>query len=356
MSLLAVHGLLLGFMFSLSSSAVILDNGMPILWTQTASQVTELPTLNGIVTPNPWNYLQRMSLYRLLVAATDPFTEYMRTNPTDGPMWGLPLQLGWMLTSGRLVDPTGASTCGLQTGDPMCISAQSWWGCMNYFTSALPFLSAAHNGLLGQDVEVQLQAPDGADGFCTTYTDCLAQYPDAMAKWDAFFQAIKVTDSPLPVAEHTDNILGVYWQAQMASLSASAVCNPRQSHYSSEEVSFANSWLNSAEYVSAVHFHSTLEKTVLFLNPLPSRVLREGDAAPNIADLSQEENHTLSTFSWMKSIDSILGGSLVRMWKGAMCSVATREKGRVLLEQLILNPSFATSTLLSIIPEIASSC
>uniref|UniRef100_A0A3P9HV15 Uncharacterized protein n=1 Tax=Oryzias latipes TaxID=8090 RepID=A0A3P9HV15_ORYLA len=167
MSLLAVHGLLLGFMFSLSSSAVILDNGMPILWTQTASQVAELPTLNGIVTPNPWNYLQRMSLYRLLVAATDPFTEYMRTNPTDGPMWGLPLQLGWMLTSGRLVDPTGASTCGLQTGDPMCISAQSWWGCMNYFTSALPFLSAAHNGLLGQD----LQAPDGADGFCATYTD-----------------------------------------------------------------------------------------------------------------------------------------------------------------------------------------
>lgn len=30
---------------------------------------------------------------------------------------------------GRLADPTSTTTCGLQTGDPMCISTQSWWGC-----------------------------------------------------------------------------------------------------------------------------------------------------------------------------------------------------------------------------------
>merc|ERR1712002_821679 len=123
---------------SLSSSAVILDNGMPILWAQTAGQVTDLPIQNGVLTPDPWNFLHRMSLYRLMIAATDPFMGSMGTNPTDGPMWGLPLQLGWMLTSGRLADPTGATTCGLQTGDTMCISTQSWWGCVNYLPLCCP--------------------------------------------------------------------------------------------------------------------------------------------------------------------------------------------------------------------------
>lgn len=81
---------------------------------------------------------------------------------------------------GRLADPTGATTCGHQTGDTMCISPQSWWGCkyglwctitkkekqiiinyvlgpqgVNHFLSVLPFLSAAQQGFFGQGVQVQ---------------------------------------------------------------------------------------------------------------------------------------------------------------------------------------------------------
>ncbi|CAG5928197.1 unnamed protein product [Menidia menidia] len=312
----AGFGLILACAVALSSAAVILENGMPVLWAQTAGQVSELPISNGILTPDPWHFLNRMSLYRLMIAATDPLMGSMGMSSTLSPLWGLPLQLGWMLTSGRLADPTDATTCGLQTGDTMCISTQSWWGCVNYFTSALPFLSAAQQGFFGPDVQVQLQVPAGVEDYCTTYADCSTRYPDAMSKWDAFFQ----------------------------------------SHYSSEELAFVNSWLNSAEYVAAAHFQANLEKSTLFLTPLPSRILRAGDVAPNIADLSQEENHSLSIFSWMNNINNLLGGSLVRMWKSAMCSVATREKGRDLLEQLLLNPGFATSTFLSIITEMTTSC
>ncbi|XP_018551651.1 protein LEG1 homolog [Lates calcarifer] len=352
-----VLGLLLACAVSLSSSAVILENGMPILWAHTTGQVTDLPTQNGILTPDPWHYLHRMSLYRLAIAATDPFMGSMGTNATDSPLWGLPLQLGWMLTSGRLADPTGATTCGLQTGDTMCISPQSWWGCVNYFVSALPFLSAAQQGFIGPGVQVQMQTPAGVEDFCTTYADCTTRYPDAMAKWDAFFQGLKAaTDSPLPDNEKKDSLLGLYWAAQMASTHASSACNARKSHYSSTEVSFADSWLNSAEYVSAAHFHSNLENSAMFISPLPSRILQEGDSAPNIADLSADENHTLSIFSWMKSINSLLGGTLVNLWQRAMCSVTTREKGREMLGQLLLNPGFATSTFLSIVTGMSTSC
>merc|ERR1712002_575942 len=349
--------LLLACAVSLSSSAVILDNGMPILWAQTAGQVTDLPIQNGVLTPDPWNFLHRMSLYRLMIAATDPFMGSMGTNPTDGPMWGLPLQLGWMLTSGRLADPTGATTCGLQTGDTMCISTQSWWGCVNYFASVLPFLSAAQQGFLGAGVQVQMQVPAGGEDYCTTYAHSTGHYPDAMAKWDAFFMGLKAAaESAQPENEKKDAILGLYWEAQMASTYASAACNAKQSHYSSSEVSFAKSWLNSAEYVSAAHFQSNLEKSSMFMVPLPSRVLQEGDNAPNIADLRQEENHTLSVFSWMTNMNNLLGGTMVRLWRSAMCSVTTREKGREMLEQLLLNPSYATSSFLSIVTGMTTSC
>lgn len=33
-----------------------------------------------------------------------------------------------------------------------------------------------------------MQTPAGVEDFCTTYADCTTRYPDAMAKWDAFFQ------------------------------------------------------------------------------------------------------------------------------------------------------------------------
>ncbi|XP_071760821.1 protein LEG1 homolog [Centroberyx gerrardi] len=349
--------LLLACAVSLTSSAVILENGFPILWQQTAAQLTDLPNQDGVLNPDPWHYLHRMSLYRLIIAATDPFMGTMGTNATDSPIWGLPLQLGWELTSGRLVDPTAATTCGMQTGDTMCISTQSWWGCVNYFVSVLPFLSAAQQGFMGEGTQVQMQVPVGVEDYCTTYTDCATRFPDPMAKWDAFFQGLKAAaDSPQSDLEKKDSILGLFWAAQQSSMYASAACNARQSHYSAPEVSFANSWMNSAEYIAAAHFQSNIQNSVQFMTPLPSRVLKEGDEPPNIADLSQEENHTLSIFSWMRNINSLLGGSLVRMWRGAMCSVATREKGRALLEQVLLNPGFASTTFLSIIAGMTTGC
>ncbi|XP_062267020.1 protein LEG1 homolog [Platichthys flesus] len=354
---LTALGLLLACVASLGSSAVILENGMPILWAHTAGQLTDLPVENGVLTPDPWHFLHRMSLYRLLIAATDPFMGCMGTNATDSPFWGLPLQLGWMLTSGRLADPTGASTCGLQTGDTMCISTQSWWACQNYFVSALPFLSAAQQGIMGPGLQVKMQMPEGVEDLCTTYADCSARFPEVMPKWDAFFQGLKsASESPLPDVEKKDALLGLYWAAQMAASHASAVCNARQSHYSSTEVYFAQCWLNAAEYVSAAYFQSNLERSTMFMNPLPGRILQVTDVAPNIPDLSDEENHTLSVFSWMQNINNLLGGSLVRMWGKAMCSMNTREKGKEMLEQVLLNPSYATSSFLSIVTGMATSC
>ncbi|XP_028294923.1 liver-enriched gene 1, tandem duplicate 1 [Gouania willdenowi] len=350
-----VQCLLLACAVSLSSTAVVLEDGKPLQWSHAFSQVTELPEQNGVTTPNPSHFLHRMSFYKLLIAATDPYMGTMGTGAEDSPVWGLAIQLAWLLSSGRLADPTGQTNCGL--GEPMCISLNSWWSCMSYFVSALPFLSAAQQGFLIPGMQVQMQIPEGFGEYCSNYADCATKYPDAMNKWDAFFQGLRdAATSPLPDSEKKDLLLGLYWAAQMASIYASSACNAKQSLYSSEEISFANSWLNSAEYVSAAHFQSNLVLSSKFVVPLPGRVLKEGDVAPNIADLTAEENHSLNTFTWMKNINTLLGGTLVSMWQKAMCSPTTREKGRTLLEQLMLDPSFATPTFLSIITGMSTSC
>ena len=83
-------------------SAVITENNLPILWAEASSQLSDLPQQDNVVTINPWNYQQRMTLYRLQLAASDQYMGSMGPNTTEGnPLWSLPLQLGWKLRSGK---------------------------------------------------------------------------------------------------------------------------------------------------------------------------------------------------------------------------------------------------------------
>uniref|UniRef100_A0A672J7I9 Uncharacterized protein n=1 Tax=Salarias fasciatus TaxID=181472 RepID=A0A672J7I9_SALFA len=262
-----------------------------LLFAQTAGDLNEFPKQGETVVVNPWHYLHRMSMNRLMIASTAPFMGSMGPNPSDGCMWGLPMQLSWLLNSGRLADPTGQTTCGVETEDRMCISPNSWWACQNYFVSAIPFLCAAEQGMLGAGV--QMENPDGFEEYCTTYADCSAKYPEVVAKWDAFYQAS--VDSTLPDNEKKDALLGLFWDGQMTSMRTAAVC-------------------------------------------------KEGDNPPDINVIINCQSYYLP------------GGTLVNLWHRAMCSVSTREKGRDMMSQLMLNPAFATNTFVSIITEMVINC
>ncbi|XP_074541908.1 protein LEG1 homolog [Halichoeres trimaculatus] len=350
---LTVLSLLLTCAVSLSSSAIVVENGMPLLW----NQLGDLSPQGSILAVNPWQIFNRMAIYRLMIDATNPLMDSMGPGDNQNPMFGLPLQLGWMLTSGRLADPTGTTNCGMDPGEPACISTASWWACENYFVSVLPFLSAVQNKFLGEDIQVVIQAADGATELCTTYAECLARFPDAMTKWDNYFKGLLASGaSSAPDNEKKDTLLGLYWEAQMASTYASSACDARKNLLSGPELSFANAWLNSTEYVAAAHFQSSLELASKFLEPLPSQVLREDDVAPNIERLSQEENQMLKTFTWLDSINTTMGGTLVSVWQKAMCTVSTREKGRAMLERILLNSDYNAFSLMGDLTLMAAQC
>ncbi|KAG7461023.1 hypothetical protein MATL_G00205150 [Megalops atlanticus] len=350
--------ILLSFCSLYANATEITENGYPILWEKSPGQLTELPSVDDVIVINPWNYLQRMSLYKLTLQATDMYMTSMGENATENPLWGLPLQLAWKLKSGRLVDPSGVTTCGKETGDPMCISPKSWWACVNYYLSVIPFLAAVETGIVGQGLKIQIQAPsEASEDYCVSFSDCTSKHPEMMSKWKTFFLALKnLSSADIPQFEKKDQILGFMWEAQQASMHTGSKCKERLKHYSTLEVTFSRSWTKSVDYVAATRLHSNMERSKLFTSPLPSRILREGDKPPNAPGLSSEENHTLSVFTWMDSMNTLLGGTLVQMWQSAMCSERTREKGQALLQDLVLDPKFVFSGLLTILIEMGSSC
>ncbi|KAF7655715.1 hypothetical protein LDENG_00051970 [Lucifuga dentata] len=182
-----------------------------------------------------------------------------------------------------------------------------------------------------------MQVPAGVEEFCTTYADCAARYPDAMNKWDEFYKGLKeATTSPLSDIEKKDALLGLYWNALSSSMATSSACNAR--------IPIGGALPHQFSEILHVRCPTAKSST------------EDGDSAPNIADLSQEENHTVSVFSWMKSTNTALGGVMPRMWRRAMCSISNREKGRAMLEQLLLNPGFATTTFLSILTGMVVGC
>uniref|UniRef100_A0A3Q1G6X6 Uncharacterized protein n=1 Tax=Acanthochromis polyacanthus TaxID=80966 RepID=A0A3Q1G6X6_9TELE len=324
----AVLGLLVACAASLCSSTVITKNGRPIGWDQTVEKLTDLPSQDGTVTPNPWHYPDRMSLYRVLITATDPFMASMGSNTTDSPVWGLPVMLAWEHVSGRLADPTSTTTCG-QDSDKNCISPQS----ESYHTSVLPFLSA-----------VKMQKPETGEDYCTTYADCATRFPDAMKKWDKFYEDVNAaSQSNLTDSVKKDTILGLFWTARMSATSA---CSASESKYSSEEVAFFTAWMDGAQYYEACHHH-TIES---FLS------LQKDDVAPDIEGLTPEENHTVYILNWMKTINSLFFGSPVRLWKSAMCSVSARQQGRNMMNELVLSPTFPKATFMSMITELLATC
>ncbi|XP_073673193.1 protein leg1a-like [Garra rufa] len=346
----------------LGQAAVVTENGLPIQWDKAPSELSQLPTVDGVIQIKPWDYLHRMALYKLLINSTDPYMRSMGPGEKESPLWSLPMQLGWKLRSGRLTDPTpgSSSTCGLESSEPVCISPQSWYACMNYYLSVLPFLAAVQTGVVGKgELQLNIQVPeDVAQDYCSSYTDCSTKHPDAMTKWESFFQSLQqISQSDEADVIKKDKILGLLWAAEEESLqTGSLACSERQKLYSAPEVKFAQGWLSSAAYVAAAHFHANIEKSEKFMAPLPSRVLQESDKPPHIADLSAEENHALYIFGWMHSMNQLLSGSLVNLWRSAMCSLQAREKGQGLLHDLVLDPKFPGFSLMGILTEMTTSC
>ncbi|XP_067839901.1 protein LEG1 homolog [Heptranchias perlo] len=316
--------------------------------------------MNNKTVINPWNYLERMGMYKILLSVTAKYMNNFGPGNTGNVLWGLPLQHGWQFKTGRLADPSNVSTCGHKTGDSLCISTRSWWSCMNYYLSTIPFLGAVEAGFFAEwPFEIEILPPEEhMDDFCYSVADCHVLIPDIMAKWRTLFQFLKKTkdfskNKLLPtISPEEDKVWHHVWKAHVASIEAALPkFSERLTYISAPEAQFGISWGNAVEFIAATHFPTNFNQTNVFQVYLPQRMLLPGDKAPSIPDLSKEQNWALVALDILHRGNKMTDGWLLKVWRRAMCSESGRAEGRYLLENIIANPDLISSGLLNLLLE-----
>jgi len=333
-----------------SSQSDAVQGHYPPGWQDSPGSVGEFPVgeIDGqkktII--DPWVYLQRMGIFKLMVQNTKPYFNSWGYNNTGNLLWGLPLQFGWQKSSGRLRNMVDSLDCG------SCVSPNSWWADMNYFLSVLPFLGALNAGVFSPlKYPVYIAKPANVDEnvkqkFCTSVQECLKNYGDVIRDWTEFFERVKVASS----RSDQDATVALMWKAHTTSLlNALPLFTKEVNLLSVPERKFGVGWALLVEFIAATHFQTNLNNTAAQQIALPPRVLVKGDEAPDIKDLSPEQNRVILAINLFHSTNTKTGGLLLKFWRRAMCSPKGRSIGRDLLEDVTEDPWIIPRKLLKLL-------
>ncbi|NWX35352.1 LEG1H protein, partial [Notiomystis cincta] len=319
-----------------SENDVAADDVYPPLWDLAAETLLDFPVRDNKIVINAWNYQERLGVYKSLLNASAKYFGAFGPQNSGNILWGLPLQHGWQFRTGRLADPSGVTSCGYENGEFLCQSVRSWWSCMNYYLSIIPFLGAVEAGLFGQlPYEIEILPPEEQkDDFCYSVKDCWSRMPKLMDDWKAFFEHQAVSSASFSSFK-LDDALGLMWKAHTSSI-AYALPKFKDSlkYLSDPEANFGVDWSNAVDFIAATHFYTDLPTTNNFQAFLPQRMLVEGDVPPSISDFSPQQNKVLVSLRALHKTNKLTGGLLLKLWKKAMSTEAGRKLGRKLIENL----------------------
>ncbi|NWU01317.1 LEG1H protein, partial [Urocynchramus pylzowi] len=314
-----------------SENDVTGEDVYPPLWDLAPGNLLDFPVKDNKIVISAWNYQHRLGVYKSLLSASAKYFDAFGPQNSGNILWGLPVQHGWQFRTGRLADPSGVTSCGYENGEPLCQSVRSWWSCMNYYLSIIPFLGAVEAGLFGQlPYEIEILPPEEQkDDFCYSVKDCWSRMPKLMDDWKAFFEVNNLSSFKL------DDALGHMWKAHTSSI-AYALPKFQESlkYLSYPEANFSEDWANAVDFIAATHFSTDLLTTNEFQAFLPQRMLVEGDVLPSISDFSPEQNKVLVSLRALHKVNKFTGGLLLKLWQKAMSTEAGRKMGRELIESL----------------------
>ncbi|XP_052502049.1 protein LEG1 homolog [Budorcas taxicolor] len=277
------------------------DQYLP-LWNESPGQFSDYSMENGKYIIDPWVYLKRMGMYKILLNKTASYFERFAPDNEQNFLWGLPLQHSWQYITGRLVDPTRTTDCGYESGDRLCISVDSWWADMNYFLCALPFLAAVDSGIMGisSDQVLLLPPPKDQTKFCLSVSSCQSSFPLTMRKWNALYKHLQSPSSSF------EDLLKYLWEAHVSSLKDGyKIFEDRLEYYSKPEAGFGKDWCVVLDYLAAASFPTIFSTVSEFQKALPPRVLVDGDRAPFISDFTGLQNIVLLGLNLLHEVDSV---------------------------------------------------
>lgn len=290
-----------------------------------------------------------MGIFRLMVQYTQGYFNSWGYNNTGNLLWGLPLQFGWQMSSGRLSDmAVGQGRCA----ESLCVSPNSWWADMNYYLSVLPFLGALKAGLfplLKHPVYISKPANVSdvvKDKFCTSIEECTEKHPEVINDWADFFAQVKGGSDD---GNH-DVTIALMWKAHTTSiLTAQPLFTEEVSLMSLPERKFGVGWALLVEFIATTYFQTNLNNTADQQTALPPRILRGSDKVPFIPDFTAAQNRVLLAINLFHSTNVDTKGLLLKVWRRAMCSPKGRAVGRSLLESIKDDPWIITRKLFKLL-------
>eukprot|EP00026_Physarum_polycephalum_P011943 Phypoly_transcript_12194.p1 GENE.Phypoly_transcript_12194~~Phypoly_transcript_12194.p1 ORF type:complete len:338 (-),score=44.58 Phypoly_transcript_12194:144-1109(-) len=279
----------------------------------------------SVPTVNPWIVSQRLALYDTLLEVTK-YTPLFNESNEGNILWGLPLQFTWQNESGRLMVNSA-------TGQ---IFGKSWWACMNYYLSVVPYLGAMKAGVVNATI-ILPPTDNDASKFCLTPSDCNATL---ITKWATYFTTIRAVQ----LGQRTmtiDDLMGVLWDAHTTSIEYAMKTFTAELAYlaSGQEKKFGVGWGHFVGIIAAARFVTNATEVRTLQQDLPYRMLQAHDIPGFIPDFSKNMNTACEAmFTIYDTYGTIAYTAFESVWDSEMKNPSCRADAQVMINNFFNSP------------------
>ncbi|XP_055289434.1 protein LEG1 homolog isoform X1 [Moschus berezovskii] len=323
------------------------NDNYPPFWDQTEGDIAEFPVQNNKIIVDPWKYMDRLRMYKILITESNKYFAPLGKNNTGNVFWALTLFYGKLFKTDRFSETPKSSRCAYESGVSSCISINSGWGGINYYVIIMYFLAAIESRFLGNlPYEVELLSREKyRSNFCYSLEECRAAYPQVMDIANRFYkylQSRKIVSATSGIPQYDideDTAIFKMWAVHQAAVDVAKSKFNDVSFYSSEtEQDFTMDFLLAIEFVEAVLYRPYYESSAEFLVGFPHRPLTYQDHNVLMSNFSRREKALMTAVKLIPKINKSTGGLFLTIWKKLMTSKFTRAIGRFFIKRLLLIP------------------
>ncbi|XP_072499378.1 protein LEG1 homolog isoform X2 [Notamacropus eugenii] len=328
-------------------SAIAENYAYPYLWDQVPRSVEDLPVKDNKIIMDPWNYTDRLIMYKLILNYSAKYFTQFGINNTGNVFWALSIFNGKLYETGRYNDPSNY----LVNGRPQkknFISIKGGWGGITYHVT-IPFFLAALKlnffGPLPYPIEL-LQQEERRSDFCYSFDECNASYPQMIASALRIFKYLQSREKKSNNSENPtyntdmEKITHYMWWGHQKGVDAGKPLFYDNQFYSTDEKHFAEGFLTTVEFLEAANYPPDMKNSSIVLSAFPHRQLTIGDWFIPGLDFNISEKVLLITTKTISGLNSISGGAFFNIWKKIMMSETARKDAQVLVKIIFLFPRF----------------
>ncbi|XP_043312977.1 protein LEG1 homolog [Cervus canadensis] len=319
----------------------------PPFWDQTDGDISEFPVQNNKIIVDPWKYMDRLRLYKILIRESNKYFASFGKNNTGNVFWALTIFYGRLLKTDRFSEPSNSSRCAYESGGSSCISINSGWGGINYYVVIMNFLAAIESEFFGKlpyEVEL-LSREEYRSNFCYSVKECRASYPQVMDVANRLYKYLlsrKKVSSTRGIPQYdTDEDTAIFkmWAAHQAAVDVAKPKFSDVSFYLSEtERDFTMDFLLTIEFIEATLYRPYFESSAELLVGFPHRLLTDQDRNVLTSNFSRWEKALLTAVKLIQKINKSTGGLFLAIWKKLMTSKFARDMARFFIKRLLLIP------------------